>query len=68
MFLCTFGVEVENHSNLKLLAKSASIFVEWSNEISFAEWKIKLFRLDFDENLAKIRENFADDVRIWIEV
>ena len=38
------------------------------NEISFAEWKMKLFRLDFDENLAEFRENFAENARIWREV
>ena len=38
------------------------------NDISFAERKIKLFRLDFDENLADFFEISVDNVRIWGKV
>ena len=38
------------------------------NEISFAEWKIQFFRLDFDENLAEFFDFFTDNVRIWGKV
>ena len=37
------------------------------DEISFADWKVKLFRRDLDENLAEFREFFADNVEIWGE-
>ena len=52
----------------KFHQKICTKFRRMKHEISFSEWKMKLFRPDFDENLSEFRENFAEDAGIWWEI
>ena len=52
----------------KFHQKICTKFRRMKNEISFSEWKMKLFRPAFDENLSEFRENFAENARIRCEI